>query len=107
MTLQEIKTEALRYGYILRRVGHKREKIALHDGYGGLRRNCYIPHIPCDARMYAHTHRTFCNLRKLIKRQGLDAGRAYADIWGWVLAAVDEFIAREITSEAEEAANGK
>lgn len=90
MTLEEIKTEALRYGYILRRVGHKREKIALHDGYGGLKRNCYIPHIPCDARTFAHTHRTFANLRKWEELVRGQAVPTYADMWPTVLAIIDE-----------------
>lgn len=101
MTLEEIKTEALRYGYILRRVGHKREKIALHDGYGELVRNCYIPHIPCDARTFAHTHRTLGRFRDLMKRRGHDV-ESYADLWNWVLAVIDSHI--RITEEAN---NGK
>ena len=103
MTIEEIKTEALRFGYILRRVGHKCDKIALHDGYGGLKRNCYIPHIPCDARTFAHTHRTLGRFRDLVKRQG-HAVESYADLWNWVLAVVDAHIVHEITEEAN---NGK
>lgn len=90
MTLQEIKTEALRYGYILRRVGHKREKVVQTDGKGWLVRNCYIPHIPCDARTYAHTHRTFGELRKWAKAVHGESLTNYADMWPLVLTIIDE-----------------
>jgi hypothetical protein len=100
MTLQEVKTEALRYGYILRRVGHKRMKVQAYRPDGTPARNCYIPHIPCDARTFAHTHRTLGRFRDLVKRQG-HAVESYSDLWNWVLAVVDAHIVREITERVQ------
>ena len=106
MTLEEVKTEAMRHGYILRRVGHKRTKVAAYHEDGTPVRDCYIPHIPCDARTYAHTHRTLRNLRDLYRRRGSDCGKSYADLWTYVLAALDAHIAHEITEGANLAAKG-
>ena len=90
MTIEEIKTEARRHGYILRRIGHKREKVAVKDRNGELVRNCYIPHIPCDARTFAHTHRTFGKLRKWEELVRGKSVLTYADLWPTVLAIIDE-----------------
>ena len=94
MTLQEVKTEALRYGYILRRVGHKKPKVAVRDRNGELLRNCYSPHIPCDARTFAHTHRTLGALRRHAEAFQERKIPCYADLWEIVLAILDDAVAK-------------
>ena len=90
MTIEEIKTEARRHGYILRRIGHKRMKVQAYRPDGTPARDCYIPHIPCDARTFAHTHRTFGELRKWEELVRGKSVPTYADLWPTVLAIIDE-----------------
>ena len=90
MTLKQLKSEAARMGYILRRVGHKREKRQNYKPDGTPVRDCYIPHIPCDARTFAHTHRTLGTVRKWAELVEARALPTYADVWPYVLAVLDE-----------------
>ena len=94
MTLEEVKVEALRYGYILRRVGHKHAHTQTKDADGTPVRDCYIPHIPCDGCTRARTHRIFARTRKAVEAATDRKVPSYADLWPFVLNILEDGVIR-------------
>ena len=100
MELEEIKVEALRYGYILRRVGHKRPHTQTNAADGTPVRDCYIPHIPCDGCTRARTQRIFARTRKAVETLTGAKCQTYADLWPYVLNVLEDGVIRAETALA-------
>lgn len=101
MTLEQVKVEALRYGYILRRVGHKRPHTQTKAADGTPVRDCYIPHIPCDGCTLAKTHRIFARTRKVVEAFADKKVPTYADMWPYILNVLEDGVIKCERSIAE------
>lgn len=98
MTVEQLKEEAARMGYELRRKGRKVEKHNVVGSGGEILRTAYMPHLAITPSTLARTWKMLKEAAKLFGYMG----KPYGCVWAEVLLLALEHIVRWLRHEIDD-----
>lgn len=96
MKLNQLKAEAEKMGYELRKKGHHRDKKNSFDAEGNPVLDCYHPHLKMTASDYARTKKVYAAFHEQFKKIGFGELDSDSGIYRAYLLLFLEHAAREI-----------